>query len=168
LAALLLGGGAALCAENFDPRVRDMLRRAYRGEKPTPEDQRTAARALRDWELSERTAPLNEPPYIRHLLRTVIAGDEVRSEQLRTVARDLNDKYLTREGVNRRLRLGPYGRGRVLRGPRGGASAAPPRHPDSAQGWFLFAACLVIMVGGLVVWFLGRRRRRPDYRVYYS
>jgi hypothetical protein len=161
---LLLCPLAARGREGFDPRVRELFRRAYAGEKPTEEDQRLATRMLRDWELSERTAPLDEPPHIRYLLRSIVDGEPVRSPQLRTVAQEITRRYLTREGFSRRMKYGPYGAGR----PGGGDAAASFEPPDSSQDWFLFLACLVIMIGGIVIWFLGRRRNRPDYRIYYS
>ncbi len=175
----MLGGMAAVFltfhakrangVEVFDSRTREMLRRASSGEKPTPEDQRLAARMLRDWELSERTAPINAPSHTRHLLQSIISGEEVRAPYLIHEARGLTARYMTPDGYAKRLRFGPYGpEGRAPGAFSGSEEGGPLETPDSTQHWFLFAACLLIMLGGIVIWVLGRRRNRPDYRAYYS
>lgn len=163
------GSPVARGGEIFDSRTRDMLRRAQTGEKPTPEDQRLAARLLRDWDLSERTAPLNQPSHMRQLLHGIMSGEEPRASHLRTEAGEMIRTYMTPDGYARRMRYGPYGKaGRPAGGVGASAERGPPRTPDPVQYWFLFAACLLIMFGGIVVWVLSRRRNRPDYRIYYS
>jgi uncharacterized protein (TIGR03382 family) len=162
--ALLAFSGAALAGQSFDPRVREMLLRVEQREEPTAEDQRIAARSLRDWRLSERTAPMGDAR-VGRFLESIARGQQVPPE-LQPLARDLRQWYLTAGGVARRMAEGPYGgRGRP---PASGSPAAAPKAIDSGQYWMLFAACIAITLGGLLVSWLGRRRRRPDYRAYYS
>jgi hypothetical protein len=162
-AVLALAAPAAAGAERFDPRIREMLRRVQLDEDPVFEDQRTAARALRDWKLSERTAPQADQR-VRYLLEAVARGERA-PPSLRPLAGELASEYLTEEGLARRLRAGPDGLPLRRRGAAASGAEAPP---ESAGGWFLFLACLAIFLGGLLVWGLGRRRGRPDYRAYYS
>jgi len=168
LLVLVMNAGTtvALAAQEdrFDPRVRDMLLRAELQEKPTFQDQRTAYRALRDWRLSEQRSRSGERE-IPMLLEYISRG-EAPPMQLRSTITDLKRRYLTREGRERRLREGIEGRmpGR----PAVARNAELRELPDSAEYWFLFITCLAIMIGGIVVWFMSRRRSRPDYRSYYS
>ncbi len=165
LTCVLLGGsGAARAAGRFDPRVRDMLLRIEQRETPTAEDQRIAARALRNWRLSERTAPTGDAR-IGRFLESIARGQQVAPE-LRPLAWELRRSYLTDDGVARRMAAGPYGDPRVS--PAAASPRAAPRSIDSGGYWMLFAACVSITVGGLFVWWLSGRRRRPDYRAYYS
>lgn len=165
LSCVLLGSaGAARAGQRFDPRVRDMLMRIEQREAPTAEDQRTAARALRNWRLSERTAPTGDAR-IGRFLESIARGQQVAPE-FRPLAWELRRGYLTDDGVARRMAAGPFGDRRAS--PVAAAPRAAPRSIDSGGYWMLFAACVSITVGGLFVWWLGGRRRRPDYRAYYS
>ncbi len=162
---LTLAAAGARGGERFDPAVRDMLLRASSGEEPTAGDRRTARRALRDWELSERYAAPGDRRVGRFLRD--IADGRAPDPRFQALAGGLHRRYLTPEGRGRRLREG-FGAGGV-RHPAPRAAEAPEADPaQTAQYWFLFATCLAILVGGLVVWALGRKLRQPDQRIYYS
>lgn len=171
LGAVLLAAlscAAARGGESFDRRIEGMLRRARRGEQPTEEDRGAAVRALRDWRLSERTAPRpGRGGETEALLRSIVSGRRPPAG-LQATAGELRRRYLTIEGRAQRLREGPWGRGgRPRPGPRGASGSV--RRPESAEYWFLFVTCLIILLGGLVVWvLLARFRRRPDHGAYYS
>lgn len=167
LLALLGAAGREADAGEFDRRVEEMLQRAAFAEEPTAEDQRAAARALRDWQLSERGLhPGGDDPRVADLLRFLAAGRRP-PDALRPLARDLHRDYLTPEGRDRRLAEGweqPF----RLRTSAGGTAAGGAERSDAGEGWLLLAACAVVLVGGLAVWALAGRRRRRSHRVYYS
>ncbi len=163
-ALALLSAAARGGERRFDPRVREMLRRARSGEEPTAEDQRSARRALRNWKLSERSGVPGDRR-IGRLLRDIADGREPAAH-LRPVADGIYEHYLTPNGYQRSMDEAVARGG--ARPPTVGGPGTIDDPPGSAQYWFLFATCLAIMVGGVVVWALGRRLRKTDHRAYYS
>lgn len=156
---------AAGAGESFDPRLEEMLRRAATDEDPTADDRRAAARALRDWRLSEERGPRGDRR-VEELLRALAGGQRVSAE-LGRLAEDLRRDYLTDAGCERRMReegsRHPYLAGGGAFDPGG-----PPREAGTEGDWFLFLACATVFGGGLVVWAITRKGRRPDGRLYYQ
>jgi hypothetical protein len=161
---LALAGPAQAASAQPDPRLDEMLRRAAADEDPTPEDQRAAARALRDWQLSEQQGPPGDPR-VGVLLRALVGGQRL-SPDLGRLADRVRQDYLTDAGRERRLREGEYGNPYMANGSFD--PGAPPREVPAEDFWLLFLTCGVIFVGGLAIWAITRKRRRPDGRVYYQ
>ena len=96
-----------------------------------------------------------------------LAGGQRLSPELGRVAEDLRRDYLTEAGCERRMREGAYERSYLAGG--GGLGAEElPREVRAEDDWPLFLACLIVFGGGLVVWAITRKGRRPDGRIYYQ
>ena len=150
----------ARAEEQFNRDIDEMLRRAIQEQPPTPEDQRTAARALRDWKLSEQNAPASGDQRIGMLLRSLAEGRPPPPE-LAPLARDLRQDYLTPAGRERRARAAGF----TWESRSGGARPEPPPPEGS---WLLLGVSVLVLAGGVGLWALLRRRNRPDHRIYYS
>lgn len=163
---LLAPAAAPEAGERFDRRLEDMLRRAEEGEAPTPEDQRAALRALRDWDLSERRAVEPGDRRIRELLKA-LAGGATPDPALARFAHSVRQEYLTDRGRAARADAG-FGSdsGAAASRLREGEFASP--EINSADYWLLLVACLAVFAGGVAVSALAGRRRRPDGRSYYT
>ena len=160
LACLPTGPLCARAEEKYDRDVDEMLRRAMQEQPPTAEDQRAAARALRDWKLSEQNAPASGDQRIGELLRALAEG-RTPPPELVPVAGDLHHDYLTPEGRERRARAAGF-----TWESRAGGARTEPYPPEGS--WLLLGVCVLVMVGGVAAWALLRRRNRPDHRIYYS
>jgi len=162
LAALALAAAAALPAfagDGLDPRIQEMFERALRDEPPTPEDQRTAERALRDWRLSERTDPSGDRR-TEALLRALAEGQRLPPELL-DKAGELQRDYLTPEGRRRRAREAA-----ALAGRQGAGGDSPEGPPERAGGWFLLGVAALVLIGGVAIAVVSGRRGRPDQRAW--
>lgn len=155
-----------LCGERQDGMIEDMLLRAESLEAPTAEDRMVAARALRDWRLSERTAPTGDNR-IGRLLETIAAGEEP-PEWVRPVAAELRRDCFTEWGRSRRSHQGwsESGRPRTPFDDGDGTGRLP--EADGTGQWLLLLSCTGIIVMGLVVWVALRHRRNTGYDNYYS
>jgi hypothetical protein len=161
LAALACGAAGALPAragDGIDPGLKEMFERVLRDEAPTPEDQRRAERALRDWQLSERNSPSvdrrTEP-----LLQALAEGRKPPPE-LVARARELYDDYLTPEGRRRRELSA------ALSGRSPGGSSILEGPPESTGERFLVGVLVLVVIGGVAVAVVSGRRGRPDQHAW--